>query len=545
MAFPFFFNRNGARKFSPFFRLISFDAKKRFGFNIKSNNNTQTTSPPEYESIRGSFPQSSTNPDTSTISSFFENWSASSKPNHIAIQLPKPDWNSIKLSPIVKDVYNNPHQSINPEEIEDFRELFKIELNKTHKGGSYTAVDPVFDFVDIEWPTFIAEALRRENFENPTPIQSESWPILLKGNNLVGVAETGSGKTLAYALPALFHLTQQKDFNRSTLPKVLIIAPVRELAMQICNEINKFAANSNIRAAVFYGGGGRGSQINQLRYRPQIIVATPGRLIDVTNTRSVNLKDISYLVLDEADRLLDMGFAQSIQSIREQIRPDRQIAMFTATWPQEVRNLARDFMGSEFVQLTIGSGETAAKNVKQHVELCSEYEKEELLKYVLEKNIEDTTKVGEQFRALVFCNRKGITEVVGDFLNNSGMRCAPFHGDIAQDQRQRILQSFRDGRINVLVASDAASRGLDVKNISLVVNYEFPLNIETYIHRIGRTGRGGAHGLAVSFLTKEQEKLFPRLAQLLRESNQPIPPALASYLPQKKQQKNQPRGLRY
>jgi ATP-dependent RNA helicase DDX5/DBP2 len=542
MSFPFFLNRNGSRKLSPFFRFLSSDVRKKYGQNIQ----TFQTSPPEYQSFKRSTP-SSQQPKSEgqpSISSLFNNWTPglSTKSDQHQILHPVPDWASLSLPPIVKTIYDSPVKP-SPEEVKEFRQLLNIHLTQGfNKETKNPICDPIFNFKDLEWPTFITEAIKQERFESPTPIQAESWPILLKGHNLVGVAETGSGKTLSFALPALYHLIKQPDYGRNPNPKVLIIAPVRELAIQIGNEINKYARNSNIRAAVFYGGDSKSQQLFQLRSRPQIIVATPGRLIDIVNTRQLNLQNISFLVLDEADRLLDMGFAQPIHSIRQQIRPDRQMVMFTATWPKDVRELARDYMGTDFLQLTIGSEEMAAKTVHQHIEMCEDYEKAELLQIVLQQNREESQAKGLPFRALIFCNRKGMTERVASLFDRSDLRCAAFHGDVTQDQRQRILQNFRDGKINVLVASDAASRGLDVKNISIVVNYEFPNNIETYIHRIGRTGRAGTTGFAVSFLSWENQRLFSDLVQLLKRNNQPIPPELKNSVNQNPGGKSRQKG---
>jgi ATP-dependent RNA helicase DDX5/DBP2 len=260
----------------------------------------------------------------------------------------------------------------------------------------------------------------------------------------------------------------------------------------------------------------------QLQRRPQIIVCTPGRLSDLVNSGLLSLQNISYVVLDEADRLLDMGFEPAIRAVLSQIRPDRQISLFTATWPKEVRALASEFMGKSFYRLTVGKSLSPAKSVSQHIEFCEEFEKAELLAGVLRLKKDEQ----KHFKALVFCNTKNSSEMLTNYLKKFNFNAECFHGDMTQGARTQAFNKFKLGRLDVLIASDAAARGLDVKDISLVVNHDFPRDMETYIHRIGRTGRAGAKGESISFVTQNEQKQFSQIIKLLTLGNQPIPPEL-------------------
>jgi superfamily II DNA/RNA helicase len=409
--------------------------------------------------------------------------------------------------------------------VEEFRRKHDIRILKGFSERQSDLKDHIIrNFRDVEWPFFIEESLKKSNFQEPTPIQSEAWPILLKGHNLVGVSETGSGKTLGYALPALWHIYKQVDDSIQG-PMVLVIAPVRELASQINEQITSYCYRTNIRtAAVFGGAQNKSYQIKQLSRRPQIVVCTPGRLGDLVNSGFISLQNVSCVVLDEADRLLDMGFESSIRSILKHVRPDRQISLFTATWPKEVRSLASELMGNSFYRLTVGGEVSPAKSVSQHIEICEEYEKLDLLIGLLKMKFQENPNS----KALIFCNKKMSSISIANSLrrNRFGSEC--FHGDMEQNARDRALAGFRDGSLRILVASDAAARGLDVKDITLVVNYDFPNDMETYVHRIGRTGRAGSKGDSISFVTSDDQKKYKDIVKLLTLGNQPIPPQLMS-----------------
>lgn len=239
------------------------------------------------------------------------------------------------------------------------------------------APKPIQNFDEIDFPSYVSNEIRRQKFDAPTPIQAQGWPIALSGKNMVAIAQTGSGKTLGYMLPAIVHINNQPPLKHGDGPIALVLAPTRELAQQIQQVANDFGASSYVRNTCIFGGTSRGPQARDLERGVEIVIATPGRLIDFLETGSTNLQRCTYLVLDEADRMLDMGFEPQIRKIVEQIRPDRQTLMWSATWPKEVRRLAEEFLG-EFVQVNIGSLELAANhNIKQIIEVCRETEKEE------------------------------------------------------------------------------------------------------------------------------------------------------------------------
>jgi ATP-dependent RNA helicase DDX5/DBP2 len=389
---------------------------------------------------------------------------------------------------------------------------------------------PVLKFEEAGFHDFMLEALRAAKFEKPTLIQSMAWPIVLSGRDLIGVAETGSGKTISFMLPAMVHLRAQRPLKRGDGPIVLVLAPTRELAVQIDTETKRFASTSKglVRSVCCYGGQGtKGQQIRALRAGVEIVVATPGRLNDFLNQGIVNLDRVTYLVLDEADRMLDMGFEPQIREIIERIRPDRQTVMFTATWPKDVQQLARDFISEDACQVNVGSLELKANSrVDQRFEfLNNDYEKEAaLVRLFREMHMDDGSRV------LLFVQRKQAADDLARALQRDGIDALAMHGDKSQPERDRILDEFRRGSHPVLVATDVAARGLDVKNVKYVVNYDMPNNVEDYVHRIGRTARAGAEGVSLSFFTQQNAVLAEDLYNLLRESGAEIPARLHEYV---------------
>jgi len=304
-------------------------------------------------------------------------------------------------------------------------------------------------------------------------------------------------------------------------PIVLVLAPTRELAVQIKEECDKFGASSDIKNTVVYGGVKKHTQVRDLRSGVEILIATPGRLIDHLEQGNTNLKRVTYLVLDEADRMLDMGFEPQLRKIVSQIRPDRQVLMWSATWPKEVQTLARDYL-EDFYQVTVGSLDlTGNKNITQTIDVCADHDKyRNLLKY-LRENLTPSDRV------LVFVETKKGCDMLTRSLNGDGFQARAMHGDKSQEDRDRTLRDFKDRRKPLLVATDVAARGLDVDDIRLVVNFDFPKEMESYIHRIGRTGRAGRKGLAVSFFVAEKNSRLAReLIEILNRTDQVIPPEL-------------------
>ncbi|GMP33854.1 hypothetical protein CsSME_00006989 [Camellia sinensis var. sinensis] len=380
---------------------------------------------------------------------------------------------------------------------------------------------PIRIFEEANFPDYCLEVIARLGFVEPTPIQSQGWPMALKGRDLIGIAETGSGKTLAYLIPALVHVSAQPPLVKGEGPIVLVLAPTRELAVQIQEETVKFGSRANIRTTCIYGGAPKGPQIRDLQRGVEIVIATPGRLIDMLEAQHTNLKRVTYLVLDEADRMLDMGFEPQIRKIVAQIRPDRQTLYWSATWPKEVETLARQFLRNPY-KVIIGSPYLKAnQSINQVVEVVTEVAKYNrlirLLKEVMDGN-----------RILIFMETKKGCDQVTRQLRMDGWPALSIHGDKNQAERDWVLAEFKSGRSLIMTATDVAARGLDVKDIKCVVNYDFPSSLEDYVHRIGRTGRAGAKGMAFTFFTHSNAKFARDLIKILQEAGQIVPPTLAA-----------------
>ncbi|KAM0707125.1 hypothetical protein Q7P35_006456 [Cladosporium inversicolor] len=381
---------------------------------------------------------------------------------------------------------------------------------------------PVETFDEAGFPAYVLNEVKAAGFAKPTAIQSQGWPMALSGRDVVGVAETGSGKTLSYCLPAIVHINAQPLLAPGDGPIVLILAPTRELAVQIQEEVSKFGKSSRIRNTCVYGGVPKGQQIRDLAKGVEVCIATPGRLIDMLEMGKTNLRRITYLVLDEADRMLDMGFEPQIRKIIGQIRPDRQTCMWSATWPKEVRQLAADYQ-SNWIQVTVGSMELSANHrITQQVEVVSEFEKRDKMLRHIEKIMEDKAS-----KVLVFTGTKRVADEITRFLRQDGWPALSIHGDKQQNERDWVLNEFKMGKSPIMVATDVASRGIDVKDITHVFNYDYPNNSEDYIHRIGRTARAGRMGTAITLFTTDNAKQARDLVNVLKEAKQQIDPRLA------------------
>jgi ATP-dependent RNA helicase DDX5/DBP2 len=314
---------------------------------------------------------------------------------------------------------------------------------------------PVETFDEAGFPAYVLNEVKAAGFAKPTAIQSQGWPMALSGRDVVGVAETGSGKTLSYCLPAIVHINAQPLLAPGDGPIVLILAPTRELAVQIQEEVSKFGKSSRIRNTCVYGGVPKGQQIRDLAKGVEVCIATPGRLIDMLEMGKTNLRRITYLVLDEADRMLDMGFEPQIRKIIGQIRPDRQTCMWSATWPKEVRQLAADYQ-SNWIQVTVGSMELSANHrILQQVEVVSEFEKRDKMLRHIEKIMEDKAS-----KVLVFTGTKRVADDITRFLRQDGWPALSIHGDKQQNERDWVLNEFKMGKSPIMVATDVASRGI-------------------------------------------------------------------------------------
>lgn len=329
--------------------------------------------------------------------------------------------------------------------------LAKLEI--TLKGREIPR--PCITFGDCGLPDYILEETVKQGFTKPTAIQAQGMPIAMTGRDMVGIAQTGSGKTLAYVAPALVHIQHQETVRRGDGPIALILAPTRELAQQIQQVANDFGQRTNTNNTCVFGGAPKGPQIRDLERGAEIVIATPGRLIDFLESGTTNLRRTTYLVLDEADRMLDMGFEPQIRKIISQIRPDRQVLMWSATWPKEIRKLAEEFL-RDYIQINIGSLNLAAnENILQIIECCQEYEKETRLFKLL-------TEISQQgdSKAIVFVETKRKVDQIAGIIKRQGWRADGIHGDKTQKDRDYVLNTFRRMSNGILVATDVASRGL-------------------------------------------------------------------------------------
>lgn len=350
-------------------------------------------------------------------------------------------------------------------------------------------------------------ALQDIGYQQPTPIQSKSVALLLDGHDLMGVAQTGTGKTAAFALPLLQRLDQANEPARPRQPKSLILAPTRELALQIHTELENFAKNTSLRSTVIFGGVGQNPQVRQLQKGVDVLVATPGRLLDLVGQGYVDLSMICVLVLDEADRLLDMGFIPDVKRIVQQTPKSRQSLLFSATMSKGVSQLARNMLRDP-IRVDVSPKQPTVKKIDQRVIMVETPDKLEVLQTLLHDE--------SLSRAIVFTRTKHGANKVAKKLCAAGVSADAIHGNKSQSARQRALADFKKGRTWVLVATDIAARGLDIEGVSHVINFELPHEPEGYVHRIGRTGRAGASGVAWSLVDPSEVSRLRAVEQLIR-----------------------------
>ncbi len=363
-------------------------------------------------------------------------------------------------------------------------------------------------FHDLPLSEPILKALDRAKFTIPTPIQAQAIPIVTAGHDLIGIAQTGTGKTLAFGLPILQHFLESKTAGRA-----LILLPTRELALQVEEALQDMAKQFKLRSAVLIGGAPIRQQWAQLRANPDLIVATPGRLIDHLKNGAVDLRSVDTLVLDEADRMLDMGFAPQIDQIVRSVPKERQTLLFSATMPEAIEKMAREYM-IDPQRIEIERPGTSAENITQEVFVVAQEQKNDLLSKVLY----DTTGP-----VLVFTRTRSRARRVAREVNGWDIRAAEIHADRTLVQRRAALDGFKSGKYRVLVATDIAARGIDVKDIEVVINYDLPDAAEDYVHRIGRTARAGASGKAISFAAPDQGRDVRDIERLLRMTLQMAP----------------------
>lgn len=369
----------------------------------------------------------------------------------------------------------------------------------------------------------ILRALQQEGYDTPTPIQQQAIPIVLKGRDLMGCAQTGTGKTCAFAVPILQNLYNNQANNNRRKIRCLVVTPTRELAIQIQESFEAYGRHTGLKSVVIFGGVGQKPQTDSIQRGTDILVATPGRLLDLMNQGFITLRDIEYFVLDEADRMLDMGFVHDVKKIIKALPQRRQSLFFSATMPAEIVGLANTILSNpESVSVTPVS--STADTVQQFLYHTDKNNKINLLTDILQdRNIET---------ALVFTRTKHGADKVVRMLIKAGIRSEAIHGNKGQSARQRALSNFKDKTTRVLVATDIAARGIDIDELAWVVNYDIPNIPETYVHRIGRTGRAGASGTALSFCEQEERPYIRDIEKLIRKSiplaeNNPYPASSA------------------
>ncbi|KJZ80439.1 ATP-dependent RNA helicase DED1 [Hirsutella minnesotensis 3608] len=428
------------------------------------------------------------------------------------------------------------------------RELFGTadDPSKQHTGINFEKYDdipveasgtdvpePVHQFTSPPLDEHLCRNIELAHYKVPTPVQKYSIPIVSNGRDLMACAQTGSGKTGGFLFPILSqaflngpspmpaNAAGQFGRQRKAYPTSLILAPTRELVSQIYDESRKFAYRSWVRPCVVYGGADIGSQLRQIERGCDLLVATPGRLVDLIERGRISLCNIKYLVLDEADRMLDMGFEPQIRRIVEgEDMPsvaNRQTLMFSATFPRDIQMLARDFL-KEYVFLSVGRVGSTSENITQKVEFVEDIDKRSVLLDILHTHAGGLT--------LIFVETKRMADSLSDFLINQSFPATSIHGDRTQRERERALEFFRNGRCPIMVATAVAARGLDIPNVTHVINYDLPTDIDDYVHRIGRTGRAGNTGIATAFFNRGNRGVVRELMELLKEANQEIPPFL-------------------
>ena len=433
-----------------------------------------------------------------------------------------------------------------PQNLKVERELFGVpnDPSKTHTGINFANYDdipveasghdvpePVTSFTNPPLDDHLITNIKLANYATPTPVQKYSIPIVMGGRDLMACAQTGSGKTGGFLFPILSQAYQtgpsgapsmggQGGFGRQrkAFPTSLILAPTRELVSQIYDEARKFAYRSWVRPCVVYGGADIGTQLRSIERGCDLLVATPGRLVDLIERGRISLSNIKYLVLDEADRMLDMGFEPQIRRIveGEDMPPTqgRQTLMFSATFPRDIQMLARDFL-KDYIFLSVGRVGSTSENITQKVEYVEDHDKRSVLLDILHTHGAGLT--------LVFVETKRMADTLSDFLINQSFPATAIHGDRTQRERERALEFFRNGRCPIMVATAVAARGLDIPNVTHVVNYDLPTDIDDYVHRIGRTGRAGNTGLSTAFFNRGNRGIVRDLIELLKEAHQEVP----------------------
>ncbi|KAI0459408.1 hypothetical protein F5B21DRAFT_499588 [Xylaria acuta] len=435
--------------------------------------------------------------------------------------IPTHDYSKLDLEPIRKNFW------VEPQELSEMTEAELTDLRLELDGIKVSGKDmpkPVQKWSQCALSRKTLDVVGGLGFEKPTPIQMQAFPAIMSGRDVIGVAKTGSGKTLAFLLPMFRHIKDQSPLRENEGPIGLIMTPTRELATQIHRDCKPFLKSMNLKAVCAYGGAPIKDHIAELKRGAEIIVCTPGRMIDLlaaNQGRVTNLKRVTYVVLDEADRMFDMGFEPQVMKIFANMRPDRQTILFSATMPRIMDSLAKKVLNNP-VEITVGGKSVVAPDITQIIEIREENTKFlrllELLGELYDKD--------EDARTLIFVERQEKADDLLKELLRKGYPCMSIHGGKDQIDRDSTIQDFKAGALPILIATSVAARGLDVKQLKLVVNYDAPNHLEDYVHRAGRTGRAGNKGTAVTFITSDQENCAPGISKALEQSGQPVPEQL-------------------
>jgi ATP-dependent RNA helicase RhlE len=375
-------------------------------------------------------------------------------------------------------------------------------------------------FEDLNLHPTLIKAVKDQNYTHPTAIQEQAIPLLLKKNDVLGSAQTGTGKTAAFALPILHHLINERNNNDGKKRiRTLVVTPTRELAIQIAENFTSYSKYNNITNTVIFGGVKQGTQTTKLSNGVDVLVATPGRLLDLMGQGYISLKHIGYFVLDEADRMLDMGFIHDIKKILDKLPKERQSLFFSATMPKNIVELSSQILKLP-KQVSVNPVSSTAETIQQFIYYTNKADKKHLLLHILkDKNIN---------QLLLFSRTKHGADRIARNLKKKNIRASAIHGDKSQNQRQKSLQSFKDSEIRVLVATDIAARGIDIDKLSYVLNYDIPNESETYVHRIGRCGRAGDTGVSISICEPEENEYVRDIEKLIKQKieevqNHPYP----------------------
>ncbi|CAM6125535.1 unnamed protein product [Calypogeia fissa] len=429
------------------------------------------------------------------------------------------------------------------EQIADVRARLNVDVEITP--GTGVAPAPIESFEDMCLHTSIMKDIAFHEYTTPTPIQAQAMPVALEGRDLLGCAETGSGKTAAFSLPMIQHCLSQPQVRHGDGPLALVLAPTRELAQQIEKEVKAFSRSAEgFKTAIVVGGTNIGEQRSELRSGVEVVVATPGRFIDHLQQGNSSLTRVSYVVLDEADRMLDMGFEPQIREVMRSLPKKHQTLLFSATMPEEIEALAQEYLTTP-VRVKVGRVSSPTANVSQILEKVPEKEKIDQLLSLLVDEMTQSEKSGQPPPlTIVFVERKARCDEVSDALVEQGLKATALHGGRSQGEREAALRDFRKGVTNILVATDVASRGLDVTGVAHVVNLDLPKTMEDYVHRIGRTGRAGASGRATSFYTDRDAFLVAQIRRAITEAESGNTMAFATGKAARKKEREQALAFR-